>query len=241
MYKVSRPIRIDKTGIRQLATRLTKSLKEEAEQLALKPGNLDKKLILLPENWDTIWWSLTTVRGIDTMVRIALRTIRGGRNYEMIPTGAFEDGKKPPSIYVFVNGESTLEELLSMLRGFPHGVETQIYKILIHEVTHAMDDVEDDRGYGVSDDMKPDNPTSYYNDPKEVRAFMQQVVDEILTFDRNRGHIKKILEIFGSQKGFKTLLNSSDTWKQGSQHWTSANRQKILKSVFQSLSETGHI
>lgn len=109
--------------------------------------------------------------------------------------------------------------------------ESFIFPILLHELTHAADIYG--RGLGMSEAEALDNDAAYYNNPGEVRAYMQEVVEEVT---QRRSFFPKLKARFGD-RALGMLLNMSPTWTKASPHWTRENQQKVLKAVYQALQE----
>lgn len=132
-------------------------------------------------------------------------------------------------ILLFVNGSIPASQIArDAALGRKSLTAKQIYKALIHEITHAA---EKFKGRGVGLDMGVDEARdndAYYNDPEEVRAYMQEVVDQTEEFFK---HVGKLTEKFGPGKGFEYLLQFSTTWKEVSPHWTEPNKRKVIQAV----------
>jgi len=121
-----------------------------------------------------------------------------------------------------------------------HCLPYGLYSILTHEVTHAAESMftgkqptyyqQGPGGQEVADEV------AYVNDPKEVRAFMQQVVDEVVRMakkDMIRDHVK-------TDRALVDLcLQLSTTWMAIDKHLLSSNRAKILKAVYDGLDKEG--
>jgi hypothetical protein len=91
-------------------------------------------------------------------------------------------------------------------------VEKEAYSVLIHEITHLMDMLPQ-IGHKDSDD-----DYVYYNRPTEVRAFMQQIVDEIQ-----------------GASSVPQALAMSKTWKRIGWALKPESKKLILKAVYQAV------
>jgi hypothetical protein len=114
-----------------------------------------------------------------------------------------------------------------------------LYSILIHEVTHAAESMFKGKGlsYSYDENRKVNDETAYMNDPKEIRAFMQQIVDETsrsATVPVIRDHSNR-----DNQKLLNLCLKLSTTWKIIHASLTPTNRAKILKAVYGELASSG--
>jgi DNA topoisomerase-1 len=116
-----------------------------------------------------------------------------------------------------------------------------LYSILSHEVTHAADRSRAKTKYNPSKADDPHNPEwlKYINDPGEIRAFMQQIVDEVesnaatLTAESVRGLMKSNHDLV------ETALLLSTTWEIIEPHLTRQHRNRILKAVYDMLDRKG--
>jgi hypothetical protein len=114
-----------------------------------------------------------------------------------------------------------------------------LYSVLIHELTHVteMPYLRHDPSYNRDDDGQLDK-AKYYNSAMEVRAFMQQVVDETVLWAGRAFPRVKIKD--GSNRSFvDELLKLSPTWQRVETYMTAANRKKILSAVYDALSREG--
>jgi hypothetical protein len=127
--------------------------------------------------------------------------------------------KEPNRIEVFINSARTPRELLDNM----DEVGRELFSVLIHEATHLRDLVrQHPKGYG-------DSPATYHNDPAEVRAFMQQVADEVSDAVRASGDPTGV--------SVSAALRSSRTWRRIEPTLTPANRRLILRGVGTVVSE----
>ena len=106
-------------------------------------------------------------------------------------------------------------------------LKAELYSVLIHEATHLRD------LNPYSGKVDPGS-SAYYNKPTEVRAFMQQVVDEVAQFAEKYA---KEMEWFDADANMVSLaLENSRTWgrvKAGGM--TKANQRKIMQAVWRDL------
>lgn len=106
-------------------------------------------------------------------------------------------------------------------------VEREIYSVLIHEVTHLRD-----RFVGRADTQSTDEveAKTYYNRPTEVRAFMQQIVDEVVDYVDSLGR-KGRLWAGPSMYNLEGGLEASPTWDRIRKMLTPQTKKILLKGV----------
>lgn len=99
------------------------------------------------------------------------------------------------------------------------GVVQELFSVLIHEMTHLIDVLEK-----LGDSTDSEDPSVYYNKPSELRAFLQQIVDEAQTFAQEHGPapLTSLLPL---------ALKNSPTWQRIEKALTPLNRKKVLKVV----------
>lgn len=100
----------------------------------------------------------------------------------------------------------------------------ELYSVLIHEATHLADKLS-----YVASETSNEDPNIYYNRPTEVRAFMQQIVDEVVTHAKV---IAKDLDGFTDTEQLVRLsLERSTTWNRVKPYVNPSNKKRILKAV----------
>lgn len=133
----------------------------------------------------------------------------------------------PIKMTIKFSGVPSLEEF----RNNRAAVEKEIFSVLIHEFTHAAD-YGKGKGWGTSTSENQTN-SSYHNDPREVRAFLQQILEE------TEEYIRKFVgdDTFGLSDQVTDLINlalkESFTWKRIEPDLTPENRKYILRNVGQ--------
>jgi hypothetical protein len=126
-----------------------------------------------------------------------------------------------------------------------------IYSILIHEITHAIDQIKyqqiEDNFFGGQGShfdkskiktRKDQRQTleTYYNNPSEVKAYLQQIADEVEEYlNQKHGGVSKD----SIKNGWKDAFGyyGSKTWKQVSSYLTPKNQKYIKKAVLTYLME----
>jgi hypothetical protein len=111
-----------------------------------------------------------------------------------------------------------------------------LYSILTHELTHAAEAMfrEKTPKYLRMPEDDPKRREVYVNDPGEVRAFLQQVVDEAV---RGAKHLREHSK--SNDWLVKFSLKMSTTWKEIEGALNRGNRAKILKAVYDALDKEG--
>lgn len=242
-----RTIPLDKSRLRGLTKRLVHLL-----ILAFKVAARSKAND--PIRWREVWaqttYQLPLVKGgEDVDVDVVVAAGKDTRQGPYVHSGGFGHNRRSqrPIVIVKINGSYTAREYIDIAES--KILDDRIYGILVHEMTHAADvatkaqyEVGSAGGPYTTKDLK-----SYYNDPKEVRAYMQQVVDEVLSFGGKRQNVDKMLKLFGPenergrQRGVEVLLKNTETWSEVEKHLNFTNRKKILKAVYRALVDEGHI
>ena len=145
------------------------------------------------------------------------------------------DGRGSPTgyklfttLYVLFNSNRTPQELLDNLH---QGVHKELLSVLRHEITHLKDLIRP------RDDSKlttPDDPSAYYNEPAEVRAFMRQITDEVIEFAHEVGKDDPFF-LYLDTKFVQRALEKSKTWDRISPALNDRNERLILKAVSTAL------
>lgn len=112
--------------------------------------------------------------------------------------------------------------------------EREIYSILIHEFTHARD-FTTEKYEGTRDLATEKTLDLYHNHPVEIRAYTQQIVDEVETYIRR--YVEKDQDTWGLKDNPTSLINAalevSPTWQRIQPDLTQENRRIILRNVGQ--------
>lgn len=236
----ARPIPLDKAAIKQLSNRL-------AEELAAFAGrhHLDQ---LLGHNDNLLEWSWvakTVTKGEN--VTVAGRFFSAPSSSKSLITGAHVtkadllddadvvlairlNGSLPYSAFTDTENEGTA------------GLRWLINNELVHELTHVAEwwflpkrrlPTQE------SDVLKSEEGAqAYYNSPHEVRAFMQQVVDEILP---KAAGFRRVTKPASTHDFVTKLLNTSRKWKQIEPHLNQQSTATLIKGVYRSLVDAGVI
>lgn len=223
----ARPIPLDSQMVDYIVRVMWKRLERELRQLpAEQPlGKHDNlaQLLDIP---------LTTVRG----EKVKFDLLIGSK-----PSGAIESvvygyrgrhrGTGKMVLGFLLNGKYKREMF------FLEGPKKDFRRMLIHELTHARDYYTEsyalgERGVGDT----PESLQDYYNDPSEVRAYMQQIADEVM---RRMDNPRVIKFWRGPKQALVKSLDSSPTWKRINPHLTDKNRNLILKALYTVAQDKG--
>lgn len=223
-HVLARAIRIDKHRARELA----KELEAVIAQKARGSQPLGNRMLVPAAPYD-----ITAVDGESLgPMYVQLRAVETDSPYYVVDGGfGFHQRYQTPVVIVNVNGSMPGDTLSRAAKA--RQVQSQIYPVLIHELTHAADKYSKGVGNKMTPEEARDNE-AYYNNPSEVRAYMQEVVDEV---EGNLKHWAKLQGAFGPGKGLEYMLKLSPTWKDISPHWTERNRRLVIKAVAQVLDD----
>lgn len=239
----ARPIQIDKVQARRLANKARRML---PGQLRFRADDMEGPLKYARGFNPNKWFyhvgvaSMTDVRGQQVEVPFQVqsksdptwgprRWIAGGG----VATRKFHDSpiRSKLSLYVTINTERSPKDLIEHL----DEVEDEIFSVLAHEFTHLRDLLTEDAP-DAGQDLE-----AYYNRPTEVRAFMQQVVDEVLRRLHKLGDQPGGGWIFAgpgpSSQFIEDRLYESLTWDRVHRYLTPATEHLMLKSVARAIQD----
>jgi len=189
---------------------------------------------------------------VDVLVLVRSRSSRNKGT--ALLGGGFGTWHGGPVIVLELNGAFTPEDFQSERMTQPIwscSHETclpySLFSILIHEATHAADSVFKEKNPSAKNPNKSEIPSqgdlsdseyrAYINHPSEVRAWMQQVVDETPRYAKMeaiRNHARN-----SNQELVNLALRLSTTWKEVEGVLTPTNKAKILKAVYYNLDRLG--
>lgn len=149
-------------------------------------------------------------------------------------------GRGPGKIVFVLNGQRTPTEVLG------YDVPGYVARVLLHEVTHALDVApraregdprarryEEAVGSIAGGTAGPREYVEYYNDPMEVRAFMQMIVDEV----RQVAPVLRFPRGASPRFYVEAVLQRSPTWAQVGPHLRRENYRRVLKAVVTALEQ----
>jgi hypothetical protein len=242
----ARPIPIDKKAVKEFVDDiLLSSVFRWASQ-----QNPNKKLGRQPICKSV--FSLKNPRGEHVSLDVIVQT--SPHSNDSIFTGGYFSRVKSPGRWKIVLGINENLYPSSILEN-PNKLGAILYSAMIHELTHALDVIPD--GVSRMDYLKKQNspgviPTGddidfkkYVNNPVEVRAHMQQVVDEVLTRVSNPYYLAFLKRTYPNDMkdkmiGKNAMTNLSPKWCFLIENGISKeNRKKILQAVYRALEDSG--
>lgn len=242
----ARPIKIDKSEARKTAKKLADSLKNYLEAVRGDYGSGERELGEVRQIGPIMTTDIVDVLGREQRVNIVM-VAKKARTHHWIAGGGIgvHKGsgklKGQPIIAVVLNGSNTIDSFLSVVDGL---LRKKIYEMLIHELTHAADTrnpkwrVPDEKERG----FKPPKEVEYgryFNDPAEVRAYMQEIVDQAIEFvSKNRSALRRIAS---SNKIVQWAIKNSETWQDIKDNLNPKNRKLIMKAVYTALQDAGMV
>jgi hypothetical protein len=224
--RLARALPLDKKQLNEIARELQEVI---AKKTRYKEGPLGKQILEPARPFD-----LVTVNGSLRTVYLRLQSIPTNSPYYAVSGGFGKGQEGAPYIVININGRLEAEALHKSAASKSYLMADQIYKILLHEASHAADIFSQGIGKSLTEEEARNKPEAYYNNPSEVRAYTQEVLLEIEPFLRNA---QKMYKLFGVTKGLEMILKNSDTWEEISKYLTEANKRKVIKAVVQALDE----
>lgn len=240
--QAARPIPVDKGEARKLARRIVKELPAE---LRFRPEDM-KGPINRARGYRAGWtmpvgtYLTKDVQGtqVEVPVRVRFEALDGWGVRRWVAGGGIATryqstgghGQKM-ALNLFINSGAVVQDLLDHLGE----VEDELFSTIIHEATHLSDILKHE--YEAADSAS--GGESYYNAPTELRAFMQQVADEVL---READKVGKsggawILGPEPTGNMVVNLLERSNTWERIRRQLTPTSTKTILRGVTRALQD----
>lgn len=218
----SKPIPVDKPAIKQLARNLSSNIKRFLQ-------SHDANQIIGKKELATESQELNFIQGKKLNVSVTVKSVTG--NFKQLvlgghQDGAFETSKRIPEalmldISIAVNGSVMPMEYLKSTT-----LTDDLYSMLLHEFTHAMD-LSGIVNQKVNDVSTDTGLTEYYNQPREVRAYLQQIIDEVQKV------IPAIIKQYANRhKLMDEVLKRSFTWNKFKDRWNHESKKKIMQAVY---------
>jgi len=241
MRLAARPIPVDRSQIQDIVRKI---LAELPKHLKFRADDMDTSLAWArgyrPDQWG---FSPGRYQTNDVMGRLVVVPVKiKSRNENMsyggprrwVAGGAVRHLHHGPKDHgykyemnVTLDAARSPQDILDNLQA----VGKELFSVLIHEVTHLRDvlraeDPVEETEAGVGD---------YYNKPTEVRAFMQQVADEVVT------EVERMAKAGdGWNLGMWLLedaLLASATWSRIKPHIKGKARKTLLRGVYRALED----
>lgn len=231
-----RPIPLDDGAIERLLDRLYFRLDEKAERYGDAKANTSRTPVVIAKSTVT----LTTVRGQTEEVLVILTA--SPMVMRFVGGGGYGHAEGRPVVIVEMNGLYSWNVLAN-----ERVTRDALRGVLRHELTHAVDVRGGNtaklrggarKGIMLASLDEVEDLAAYYNDPREVRAYMRQM------FDETRANVTKVMRSpLGREWGLggtvSRLLNSNETWAQVSPHLTPRNRRRVLLGVVRAFRDDG--
>jgi hypothetical protein len=217
----ARPIRIDKAQVK----RKTEEIAEDIWR-RLKRMPQDEPVGRFVLNFNVVIRN-TDGENIETVIVVKMQP---SSSVDLVPGGgtgkAVRTGQS--AIVVLLNGRYNPPVFNPKASRFMD----ELYGILLHEFTHIADKY---KGGGPTTrhvkTLEEMDAEKYYNRPSEVRAYMQQIVDEV------RKYFPKIRKHFDRKESVHLALRTSQTWKEIEPYLNRRNRNRILNAVWNSIQD----
>lgn len=228
-----RPIPLNTEGIRRLADDLTERVTSYASKYpADTPLGYDPRFL----EWE---WMATTLKGRPLRVKGFFHS-GPSRSPNLVigahvtkPTWDSDDNEVDVLLAIQLNGSLPFSAFTSTVS---HALKTGIYQELVHELTHVAEwDYLPKEPVNVHDD--PSRKKDYYNSPHEIRAFLRQIIEDILP--KAEGSFRRIVKPKSNHDFVVKLLSTSTKWKQIQGDLTPQSEATILKAVYRVLEEKG--
>lgn len=233
--EAARPIRIDRGAVEQLIDRLIKGLGRVARSDPEKPfGNYPRSIV-----GDSI--IVTDVAGNEHDVEIHLFA-NPSKSAAWVTGGAFGHRKRGPDkgrpgIFIELNGKYPRKTFAEVKL-----VRDELRQAIMHELTHASD-FPGTKGYAPVQKHIPGigeiDPVAYYNHPKEVRAYMREVFEDIAPT------VRKIMgtslgDDWGLGGAITRILRDNSIWREMTPYLTRQNKNRILKGIVTAFEDEGY-
>jgi len=230
--KAGSPIRLDKGAIKRFAKYLSgRILKDLTGDFASDSPISDTGRGYLINDMITI----QDVLGNDVKTLVLVKSEIAAKRLGMIIGGGA--GTTPigeQAVQINLNGSWTPAEFSEPSSFGRQNLPKELFSILLHELTH------------IADIFKKSGPTTrrvlredeldleeYYNRPAEVKAYMQDVADEVVS---NLPTVKKVYERAERDVSFNKMIKQSlvlsDTWERIEPYLSRQNKKKIMSAVY---------
>lgn len=165
------------------------------------------------------------VRGEDVPVIVMVQSSINNSTPNFIVRGGAGESPMGTVVGVILNGDKTPDEMLSQNAS----IYRDFRRTLLHEVTHAVDPGTGQQS-GREAPKSPEEWAAYFNLPREVRAYMQEIVDQVV-----RSLPRKVDRV--SRQVIENLLAKSRTWMEIGDLFSDKNRRKIIQAVYRAVTD----
>ncbi len=248
ILKEGRPIPIDKELIKTYLDEITTHIKRHMQQY----DEPDKPLLDQAEVGRLFGMDrlirLKDVREGEVVVSLEIRVVKPKfKNWSrlFVPGGGVHsryygneqgvaEGYGTPWV-LYLNLDGTVPPAAWSDKLNRHAIARELYSILIHEFTHLRDLLP---YHGKQEhDSEEEEAIEYYNRPVEVRAFMQQVVDEVITDMEKKAVDTEGWYIDTAWDYIESLLEKSYNWQRIKGFLKPENKRKVLKAVARAVTD----
>lgn len=238
LHRWAKTIQLDQAMIRDRAERFYKNIMDILERFPRNRHDDDSD----PISYQSFWPKLGNPT---TQAVVSITPFKETRPVTIPIKGVFEAKEITPDFVVrgnyskrgdgyreinlFLNGLKSVEAF----RKQKPRVIKDIFSAMLHELTHAKD-ISSPKMYKTDERGDLDSKENYHNDPREIRAFMQQVVHEVSEYiDDTWNLLGTDIDVNSSliEKG----LAESETWQFIKKHLTPQTKRLILRTVGQSV------
>lgn len=238
--QATRAIPVDKAQARKLAQRVVRELPGE---LRFRADDMQGP-INYARGYRPGWvmpvgtYLADDVQGhrVEVPVRVQFKALEEWGTRQWVAGGAINTryrGRSPGdklAMNLYINSAAHVQDLLDHLGE----VEDELFSVIIHEATHLMDVLVHE--YNSDEDAGTEK---YYNAPTEIRAFMQQTVDEVLHEADKVGKLGGAWMLGPTPSGdmVNNLLEKSRTWDRIRKQLTPDSTKTILRGVTRALQD----
>lgn len=229
----ARPIPLDTGAIRKLTDELAGRVSAYASRLPqdMPLGHEDRFL-----EWK---WTTKTLKGREIHIKGYFTAEMSRHDRPVLnahvsqPHWMSDDLDVDVLLGITLNGSMSAASFTSTVS---HALKADLYQALVHELTHVAE-WEYVPKNDVDSPHEPSQKKDYYNSPHEIRAFLRQILEDILP--KAAGSFKRIMKPRSNHDFVMKLLGTSTKWKQIQGYLTRQNEALILKAVYRALEEQG--
>ena len=225
--KLARVIPIDKNRIKSLAQDLEELIARKTVGI---DGLLGKRILVPGAPFD-----IRAVDGRTQDIQVRLQAVPSTSKTMVVSGGMGYNSAKQVVVVVNLNAGIAAKQYQETVQKYRGVLAEQLYAVLIHEITHAADTFSEGVGSKMTQSEARGN-AAYYNNPGEVRAYLQEIQSELEKIGFFK-HIPKMEKLFGPGKAVQVILEQSPTWTEISPYLNEHNRKLVMKTVAQLVEE----
>ena len=225
--KLARVIPLDKNRIKSLAQDLEELIARKTVGI---DGLLGKRILVPGAPFD-----IRAVGGRTQDIQVRLQAVPSTSKTMVVSGGMGYNSAKQVVVVVNLNAGIAAKQYQETVQKYRGVLAEQLYAVLIHEITHAADTFSEGVGSKMTQSEARGN-AAYYNNPGEVRAYLQEIQSELEKIGFFK-HIPKMEKLFGPGKAVQVILEQSPTWTEISPYLNEHNRKLVMKTVAQLVEE----